>query len=63
VARPPAPAPAKAPVAPAPKPAAAARTVGTLDTVLAIVALVVGIAALLSVVLLMMGPDAFHPIK
>jgi hypothetical protein len=42
-------------VAPTPKPAAGARTVGTLDTALAVVAMVVGIAALVSVLLLIMG--------
>lgn len=42
-------------MAPAPKPAAAARTVGTLDTVLAVVAMVVGLAALVSVLLLIVG--------
>ena len=55
VARPTAPAPAKAP-APAAKPAAAPRTVGTLDTVLALVAVIICIGAVLSVLSLMFGP-------
>jgi hypothetical protein len=38
------------------KPAAAPRTVGTLDSVLALVAMIVGILALVSVLSLMFGP-------
>ena len=55
VAKPPAPAPAKAPMPPPARPAASARTVGSLDTALAVVAMVIGIAALVSVLLLVMG--------
>ena len=58
VARPPAPAPAKAPAPPAGKAPAAARTVGTFDTVLAVVAMLVGIGAILSVLSLIFGPFA-----
>ena len=56
VAKPPAPAPAKAPMPPpAARPASSARTVGSLDTALAVVAMIIGIAALVSVLLLVVG--------
>ena len=55
VSKPPAPAPVKAAPQPAAKAPASARTVGALDTALAVVAMVIGIAALVSVLLLVMG--------
>jgi len=59
VSRPAAPVPAKAPVpAAAARPAAAPRMVGTLDSVLAVIAMVVGIGAIISVASLMFGPWA-----
>ena len=51
----PAPAPDKAPASGAPRPSAP-RTVGAFDTALAVIAALVGIAAVLSVLSLMYGP-------
>ena len=60
MAKPSAPAPAKA-AAPVPARAAAApRAVSTLDLVLAVIAMIVGIGAVLSVASLMFGPWALN---